>query len=187
MQDAHIHTHTNTHTHRHSRGAEDTAGLAAWGSQQKVSRDKAVWLWLHVRENLHTTTVQRALRLAHILHSTTHKHTTTNFYICRLHHLQQCTKTVNLDNMCTVCMTWVSGVLQNLLSLFHACRSAPIWAPRHTKLTSKSWWWQRLNDQTVCIASCLTLVLHLDRQQRAQLAGSWSLTCMCVLQFNKKK
>lgn len=52
MQEAHVHTHQ-----RSCGGAEDTAGLAAWGSQQKVSRDKAVWLWLHVGENLHTTTV----------------------------------------------------------------------------------------------------------------------------------
>ena len=61
MQDAHIHTYTNTHkqthTHAHTQThihtqtqqrscgeAEDTAGLAAWGSQQKVSRDKAVRL-----------------------------------------------------------------------------------------------------------------------------------------------
>lgn len=59
MQHVRVGTQTLTHTQqRSSGGAEDTAGLLAWGSQQKVRRDKAAWLWLHVRENLHNTSVQ---------------------------------------------------------------------------------------------------------------------------------
>lgn len=86
--------HPRTHKQQRSRaGDEDAAELAAGGSQQKVSRDKAAWLWLRVRKNLHNTTVQRGL--IHTLHTQTHTH--THLFICTLQPPQQCTKTGNLD------------------------------------------------------------------------------------------
>ncbi len=57
------------------------------------------------------------------LHNTTHKHIPTNFYICSLHHLQQCTKTGSLDSTRPACMTeflvYYNQVYSILASLLH--------------------------------------------------------------------
>lgn len=55
------------------------------------------------RESAHHNS--SAFPAPHTLHNTTHKHIPTNFYICSLHHLQQCTKTGSLDSTWPACMT----------------------------------------------------------------------------------